>query len=131
VPIIATERLVTTVTVANRNTVVLGGLITENEEKSTSGIPLLSRLPVVGHAFKTTKTTKARKELLIFIQPVVVEDADQAYAASGSEERRTEIAGDAAATFPDPPIPVFKHTVVERVPAAETEAKTTIKIEHP
>jgi len=131
VPIIATERLVTTVTVANRNTVVLGGLITENEEKSSSGIPFLSRIPVVGHAFKSTKLTKSRKELLIFIQPVVVEDAEAAYAASGSEERRTEIAGDAAAAFPDSPLPQFKHTVVERVPAAKTEAKTTIQIERP
>jgi type II secretory pathway component GspD/PulD (secretin) len=89
----------------------------------------LSRIPVLGHAFKSTKTTKTRKELLIFIQPVVVEDADAAYAASGSEERRTEIAGDAAEAFPDPPIPVFKHTVIERLPDAETEAKTTIQIE--
>ena len=74
VPIIGTERLVTTVTVANRTTIVLGGLITENEEKSTSGIPVLSRIPVLGNAFKSTKTKKSRKELLIFIQPVVVED---------------------------------------------------------
>ena len=45
VPIIATERLLTNVTVANRNTVVLGGLITESDEKNVTGIPYLSRIP--------------------------------------------------------------------------------------
>ena len=101
VPIIGTQRLVTTVTVANRATIVLGGLITENEEKSTSGIPVLSRIPVLGNVFKSTKTKKSRKELLIFIQPVVVEDNDQADDASVSEDLRTQVGADAASTFPE------------------------------
>jgi general secretion pathway protein D len=101
VPIIGTQRLVTTVTVPNRTTIVLGGLITENEERSVSGIPVLSRIPVLGNAFKSTRTKKARKELLVFIQPVVVEDNDQAADASLSEDLRTQIGADAATTFPE------------------------------
>jgi general secretion pathway protein D len=104
VPIIATERLLTTVTVANRHTVVLGGLITENEEKTTSGIPYISRIPYLGVAFKSTKTKKARKELLIFIQPVVVEGNDETAIASEGEDARTEIGLDAAELFPNLPI---------------------------
>lgn len=116
VPIIATERLLTTVTVANRSTIVLGGLITENEEKATSGIPFISRIPVLGHAFKTTKIRKSRKELLIFIQPIVVEGAEEAAAASAGEDSRTEIGGDAAKLFPDLPAPAFEQMILEPPP---------------
>jgi type II secretory pathway component GspD/PulD (secretin) len=112
VPIIGTERLVTTVTVANRSTIVLGGLITENEEHSTTGIPVLCRIPILGHAFKSTTTKKSRKELLIFIQPVVVEDHAEAEAASLSEDFRTQVGSDSAIAFP-PPDPVSE-------PAART-----------
>jgi type II secretory pathway component GspD/PulD (secretin) len=116
VPIIATERLLTTVTVANKSTIVLGGLITESEEKSTTGIPYLSRIPVLGHAFKSTRTKKNRKELLIFIQPVVVEDAAEAGAVSQHEDNRTEIGAEAAELFPVIPAPAFKQTTIELSP---------------
>jgi type II secretion system protein D len=120
VPIISTERLVTTVTVANRNTIVLGGLITESEDKSVSGVPFLSRIPVLGYAFKTTKTTKNRRELLIFIQPVVVEGDAEAATASAHEDARTMIGSDAADVFPDPPMPGFKPPTVR--PRMEKES---------
>lgn len=113
VPVIATERLITTVTVANRSTIVLGGLISENEEKTVTGIPLISRIPVLGHAFKSTKTKKARKELLIFIQPVVVEDNEEAAAASYQEDMRTKVGADAAEAFSEVPAPSFKGPVVK------------------
>jgi type II secretion system protein D len=121
VPIIATERLVTTVTVPNRNTIVLGGLITESEDKATSGIPYISRIPVIGHAFKTTKTKKNRKELLVFIQPVVVENDMETAVASIDEDRRTEIGGEAAQVFPDAPLPTFKRAKVEPPPSPRVE----------
>src|SRR4029453_15756564 len=103
VPIIATERLVTTVTVANKSAIVLGGLITENEERTTSGIPLLCRIPVLGSAFRRTKNSKTRKELLTFIQPVVVEDNSEAAEASFKEDARTKIGEEALETFPGEP----------------------------
>ena len=108
VPIIGTERLLTSVTVANRSTIVLGGLITENEEKTVSGVPVLSRIPVLGHAFKSTKTIKARKELIIFIQPVVVESAEETAAVSLTEDSRSEVGADAAEAFPDVVLPSYE-----------------------
>ena len=84
--------------------VMLGGLITETEEKSTTGVPILSRIPVLGHAFKSTKFAKSRKELLIFIQPVVVEDGMEAAAVSQGEHQRTGVGADAAVVFPDLPL---------------------------
>ena len=113
VPVIGTERLLTNVTVANRSTIVLGGLITENEEESTSGVPFLSRIPVLGHAFKSTKKFTARKELIIFIQPVVVEQGADAE-ASHNEDIRTKVGADAAAVFPDVPLPAFERPLPAR-----------------
>ena len=104
IPIIATERLLTNVTIANRSTIVLGGLITENDERSTSGIPYLSRIPYLGNAFKTTTNRKARKELIIFIQPVVVQDNEAAFTTSEREDSRTEVGADAATVFPELPL---------------------------
>jgi type II secretion system protein D len=112
VPIIGTERLVTTVTVANRSTIVLGGLITENEESTTTGVPFVSHIPVVGHLFKSTKLAKNRKELIIFIQPVVVEDNEEAAAASFEEDMRTKVGGEAATVFPEAPAdPAGRHAL--------------------
>lgn len=125
VPIIATERLLTNVTVANRTTVVLGGLITENEEKSTSGIPYISRIPYLGVAFKTTKTKKTRKELVIFIQPIVVESADDAAATSELEDSRTDIGLDAAELFPD--LPLREPKDASETPARRQTGKPVLK----
>ncbi len=105
VPIIGTDRLTTTVTIPNRMTVVLGGLITETEEEDSQGIPFVSRIPVLGHAFKTSGTRKSRKELLIFIQPVVVESERELGEASYYEDLRTGIGADAYQRFPDHPDP--------------------------
>ena len=121
VPIIGTERLVTTVTVANRATIVLGGLITENEEKTNTGVPVLSRIPMVGNLFKSSKTVKTRKELIIFIQPVVVEDGAEVDAASLQEDLRSQVGAAAAAAFPEF-VPEF---IPETPPSPETTTHTT------
>ncbi len=100
VPIIGTEKLTTTVTIPNQATVVLGGLITESEDKTDEGIPVLSRIPVIGQAFKNSKSTKSRKELLVFIQPTVVTDNRELGLASHSEDLRTSVGEEAAEAFP-------------------------------
>ena len=94
VPIIGTRELLTTVTVPNNQTIVLGGLITTNETESVSGIPLLSDIPGLGRLFSTTTDSVERDELMIFIQPSIVNggntldhvqtDMDSRYNVSGS-----------------------------------------------
>ncbi|MDA0810988.1 MAG: hypothetical protein O3C21_01140 [Verrucomicrobia bacterium] len=101
VPIIGTEQITTSVTVPNRTTIVLGGLITENEQLISDGIPIVSRLPLVGSAFKHTRSEKTRKELVIFIQPIVVTGDDELRDASLAEDLRTGVGADANKNFPD------------------------------
>ncbi|MEI6350147.1 MAG: secretin N-terminal domain-containing protein [Verrucomicrobiota bacterium] len=101
VPIIGTEQLKTTVTIPNCHTVVLGGLITDQLEKKDGGVPYLRRIPVLGHAFKSSSSSKVRKELIIFIQPVVVTSEDEQLGASEKEDARTAVGAEAAQMFPD------------------------------
>jgi general secretion pathway protein D len=72
VPIIGTRELLTTVTVPNNQTIVLGGLITTNDTETISGIPILSDIPGLGRLFSTKTNTVDRDELMIFIQPSIV-----------------------------------------------------------
>ena len=61
------------VAIRSGESVVLGGLIRDNESKGRSGIPLLMDIPGLGALFSTTNTVSSRTELLIFISPRVLE----------------------------------------------------------
>jgi general secretion pathway protein D len=74
VPEIATQELTTTVIVPDRGTVLLGGLITQQDDKTVSGVPFLSTIPLMGTLFKSTTDTTRREELVVMIQPSVVMD---------------------------------------------------------
>jgi type II secretion system protein D len=89
VPIINTQEINTEVTVPNKSTVVIGGLITDSTTRTGSGLPFLSDIPVLGYLFGDTTKDKERDELIIMIQPTVVEtDADQ-IAVNEAEKQRT------------------------------------------
>ena len=91
VPTIATRELVTTVTVPNNETIVLGGLITTRDRKVRSGIPILSQIPYLGALFGSNTTGKEREELLIFIQPKIINDGNSLYDAQVDADNRYKI----------------------------------------
>ncbi|MDC0573966.1 type II secretion system secretin GspD [Luminiphilus sp.] len=66
-----------TVAVRSGESVVLGGLIRDNESKGRSGVPILMDIPVLGSLFSTTSQDNSRTELLIFISPRVVEGENE------------------------------------------------------
>ncbi|HXI20356.1 MAG TPA: secretin N-terminal domain-containing protein, partial [Gemmatimonadales bacterium] len=55
-------------------TAVIGGLTVTNVTKTTSGIPLLSTLPIVGKLFGFTNTQEQRQDLIILITPRILDD---------------------------------------------------------
>lgn len=65
----------TTVIVDDGGTIVLGGLIDEDVQESVSKVPLLGDIPILGHLFKTTSTSKRKRNLMVFIKPTIVRDA--------------------------------------------------------
>jgi type IV pilus assembly protein PilQ len=72
-PVIGTREAQTTVIVANGETVVIGGLITEDDRKLGTQVPLLGDLPVIGFLFRHQNNTKDRTELLVFLTPHILE----------------------------------------------------------
>jgi general secretion pathway protein D len=91
VPIINSQKLTTTVTVPSGATVVLGGLIQDEIDKTDNGIPYIDNIPYLGHLFKYTTRIKKRTELLIFIQPTIVNSNFDTYRASLKEEKRSVV----------------------------------------
>jgi type II secretion system protein D len=94
VPTVNSQRLTTTVTVPSGATVVLGGLIQDTIKKSESGIPVVDQLPYLGNFFKFQTHSRNRSELLVFIQPTVVESNIETMRASLKEEKRTKVGSD-------------------------------------
>lgn len=61
--------------VADRQTVVIGGLMQDRSSKQTDGIPYLSRLPLVGNLFSFRNDEVRKTELVLFLRPTVIRGA--------------------------------------------------------
>lgn len=89
IPNIATRYIRTTVSAPNCSTIVLGGLITDDKRRSTAGIPVLNRIPVIGGLFRNTSRIKSRAELLILMRPeVTLTKLDLARLRQKQEDKR-------------------------------------------
>jgi general secretion pathway protein D len=71
-PTISQREAETSATVHDGEAFVIGGLLQENELKSTMKVPVLGEIPVLGRAFATDNKTRAKTELYIVITPHVV-----------------------------------------------------------
>lgn len=96
VNIINTQEITTSVRVPNGSTIVLGGLITETKKRDQAGIPYLSRIPVIGSLLGgRTSSSVDRNELVVMIQPVVVDTNEEMMKASAYEGDRSRLGVDA------------------------------------
>ncbi|EIC31470.1 general secretion pathway protein D [Methylomicrobium album BG8] len=71
-PTIQTREITSNVAVQSGETIVLGGLIDENDTNNLGGIPFLHKLPLIGPLFGTTSKEKLKTELVVLITPRVV-----------------------------------------------------------
>jgi general secretion pathway protein D len=71
VPTIDTRYIRSNVSAGNGSTIVLGGLIEDQKQKNYEGFPYLSRIPLIGAAFRSTASGKQRRELIILMCPEV------------------------------------------------------------
>ncbi|PHQ74441.1 MAG: type II secretion system protein GspD [Shewanella sp.] len=70
----ATRRLTTTVMADSGQIVVLGGLINEEVQESVQKVPFLGDLPIIGHLFRSSSSSKKKKNLMIFIKATIIRD---------------------------------------------------------
>lgn len=71
-PTIKTETAKTTVMASDGGTIVLGGLYKINEDRSNTGVPVLSKLPLIGSLFRNSRRYGKTQELMIFITPRII-----------------------------------------------------------
>ncbi len=79
------------VVVQDGQTIVLGGLISDQEQGAKTGIPVLYKIPVLGALFGSTGKNNERTELMILLTPKVIHDTTEARLAT--EELRARMSG--------------------------------------
>lgn len=73
-PAKATRQVITTVTVPDEQTVVIGGLSDQRDDDTVQGVPYLSDIPLLGRLFQRTVSTYKRTTIYIFITPTIMWD---------------------------------------------------------
>jgi len=77
-PVISNRKAETSLVVQNSQTIIIGGLIRSQSEKSVYGVPILSKIPVLNYLFSRTTESTNKTELVILITPHVIENLDEA-----------------------------------------------------
>ena len=86
--VITNERKIETKVLANdSDIVVLGGLVKDDVQDSTQGVPLLSDIPLLGRLFRNDVVTVTKSNLLVFIRPTIIRD-DEDLAGATAEKYR-------------------------------------------
>jgi len=80
VPVVTKRELSASVAVANRSTIVLGGLVSHADRNSRTKVPLLGDIPIVGNLFRSDNRSKQRTELLVLLTPYVLMTPQEARA---------------------------------------------------
>jgi general secretion pathway protein D len=88
-PTISQRRVKSSIAVTSGQTVLLAGLISETQNKTRQGIPLLDSIPGVGDAFSHQNGLRTRTELILFIRPTVLKDAVDVHVIA--EEMRSKM----------------------------------------
>jgi general secretion pathway protein D len=89
-PPISQRNLTTQVAVQSGETVLLGGMIQDQTIQSKSGVPLLSRIPIIGNLFSNTDHSHHRTELIVLITPRVIASTEEARQMTREYESKFE-----------------------------------------
>jgi general secretion pathway protein D len=75
-PTFDTRTIKNAVLVKSGETVVLGGLMDEKTSETVSKVPLLGDIPVLGYLFRSTNNSTSKRNLMVFIRPTILRDAN-------------------------------------------------------
>ncbi|HPQ42208.1 MAG TPA: type II and III secretion system protein, partial [bacterium] len=80
----------TTIRVGNGQMVAIGGLLKEDRSDLTTAVPCLGAIPVLGHLFKSVRTSTDKTNLLIFMTPTIIPDLETLENAGRKYKERME-----------------------------------------
>ncbi len=75
-PTFDTRTIKNAVLVKSGETVVLGGLMDEKTSETVTKVPLLGDIPVLGYLFRSTNNSTSKRNLMVFIRPTILRDAN-------------------------------------------------------
>ncbi len=75
IPIIQVREIESILKIRNGETAVIGGLMQDDISENISGVPILSKVPLLGDFFSYKDESYEKTELVIFIRPIVIKDA--------------------------------------------------------
>jgi general secretion pathway protein D len=108
----------TTVLADNGETIVLGGLITDDRLSGRSQVPVLGDIPVIGELFKSRRESRTKRTLFVFLRPTILRDksavaaqADSDYSRVRAEELDQEQRQKLLSKPPSPRLPVEKEGI--------------------
>ena len=90
-PTVSQRRVKSSIAVASGQTVLLAGLISERQDNSRTGLPIIDQLRDSASCSATTTRPAQRTELIIFIRPQIIRDGVDAMRVA--EEMRTKLRG--------------------------------------
>ena len=135
IPIIATRKAKTQVSLKDGYTMGLGGLLTSRSENGSSKVPLLGDIPVLGRAFKSKNRDNSNTSLVIFItaKTVAADGAPITEVFDARSIRKMDIkkddlpgyrdSSDPFAPLPEPVVPEKKKSFFKRSSSAESSVK--------
>lgn len=74
IPALRSRKAETVITLKSGNTMAIGGLISSDDSKQITKVPLLGDLPILGQFFRSTSKNKERKEIVILVTPTLVDE---------------------------------------------------------
>ncbi|HTO64577.1 MAG TPA: type II secretion system secretin GspD [Bradyrhizobium sp.] len=98
-PTVSERRVKSSISIANGQTVLLAGLISEQQDGTRNGIPVLDEIKDLGDAFSHQDKKGTRTELIIFIRPQIIRDGSDAHHVA--EELRSKLRGSVGASTDD------------------------------
>ena len=87
-PTISKREIQSSVAIQSGETIVLGGLIKENNTYTRFGVPLLHEIPLIGPLFGSTTRNKDKNELVVLITPRVVNSRQDAQSITDEFRRK-------------------------------------------
>ncbi|MDP8243371.1 MAG: hypothetical protein P9L94_04760 [Candidatus Hinthialibacter antarcticus] len=90
-PVFAKRSADTVVVTPNGQTVVIGGMMEDNNIEVESKIPILGDIPLLGSIFRRTQNNKSKTELLIFLTPYVMEGPEKLIERTTIERNESEL----------------------------------------
>jgi len=89
IPIVSTRSTTADVTVRSGQAAVIGGILQDSVTFTANAVPGLSKIPLLGYAFKTRSYSKQRTNLIVIVSPTIIPADNQRFDRLGESERRS------------------------------------------